>query len=174
MAKSRKPARKADPYATAIGNVAINIAYLESTIDGILMEWAGIVDFDVSNIFVGHTNLNQKIMMMNGLGFLRKPSYEWFERLRTELNRVDSLQERRNRVIHDLWSPLDKKNYQRIRFRVLLRKPQSRQPLQMTTIERTPVKVEEIWKLADEISEMTSILMILDHEMRAHPKPPSG
>jgi hypothetical protein len=42
-----------DPYATAIGTVSINLAYLEWLIDMILMDWTGIDDDDVRDIILG-------------------------------------------------------------------------------------------------------------------------
>lgn len=157
---------KDDPLAAAIGNVTINLAYLESLIDEMLMSWAGIVDYDITNIIMGHTDLSQKLTMLKGVGFLRKPSDEWFERLRAEVTTIEKLREKRNRAIHDLWSPGDdSRNWKRIRSGVFLKRLQSRQPLQLTTIERTPVDVDEVWALADEIARMTTTLMLLDDEI---------
>ena len=68
-------------YATAIGEVCIALAYLESLFDFALTDWLGINDDDKGYILTGHTDLGQKVIMLKGLGFLTKVSDEWFERL---------------------------------------------------------------------------------------------
>jgi hypothetical protein len=152
-------------YATAIGEVCIALAYLESLLDYSLTEWLGIEDENKRYILTGHTDLNQKVMMLKGLGFLKKPSDEWFERLKAELNNVINLLERRNRVVHDLWSPNEDATMTRIRMRVAFTKPQSFKRPELSTIERVQTHVAEIWRLVNDMNACNGRIIALTQEL---------
>jgi len=152
MTKFRLSSPHLDDHAMAIGWTCIMLSQLEATVGSLVAWLAYINDKDVRNILDGHTDINQKVMMAKGLGFLRPPPSRpgWFERLNTALDGIRTMQDKRNRFVHDSWTVTENKT-ERIRKRVAFKKPQSREPVELTTIEQVPVDVEEIWTLAKEI-----------------------
>jgi hypothetical protein len=157
--------KELDEYAAAIGEVCIALAYLESLLDFSLTDWLGIKDENKQNILTGHTDLTQKVMMLKGLGFLNKPSDDWFERFKAELNNVINLLERRNRVVHDIWSPNADATMTRIRMRVAFARPQSFKAIELSTIERVRTPVTEIWKLVEDMNACNGRIIGITNEV---------
>ena len=154
------PTDQLQGHAVAIGWVCIKLAHLELVLDIFIKTAAPIEDSQVGDIITGGADMGQKVQMVKGLGFLRKTSDTWFEELRTELNRIKPLQERRNRFIHDVWVQSSTAP-NLLRKRIALKKPQSHQAEQLTTTETVKITVDEIWDLVNDIMDTHSKLMNL-------------
>ena len=153
-----------DAHALAIGHLCIAWANLEATVNHFMGELLGIGGSQFSDVLSANVDLRQKIQIVKGIGFLRKLSPEWFERLQGALDVIDNVHRpERNRYVHDDWRPKAKWTL-RERKRVAIRRRQSRKPLEISTFERAIVDPEQIWGLVERITESQDVLFALYDE----------
>lgn len=146
-----------EEHATAIGYVCLQLAALESLLDRCIWVGLDLQNAKAMDCIAANCDLSQKTRMLKGLAFLNKPSDDWFDRVRSTLDGIKVLQERRNRIVHDEWIPTPE-GYERARKRVAFKKAQSFQPLKLLTYEAVPIKAADIWRLVDDIDEASNAL----------------
>src|SRR3546814_2313559 len=62
------------------------------------------LEIDASASIVNNMDMRDKIKGLLALGFLKKPSDDWYNELKTTINEIDNdLRPERNRMIHDSW-----------------------------------------------------------------------
>jgi hypothetical protein len=136
--------------ATAIGYTSIFWGWLDSELAELIEVLSPLESGDVSQSIVTHIDMREKIKILRALGFIRKPSVEWFSDLKTTLDIIDDdLRNRRNRVTHDIWTGTHDTILRRTRHAKVIR-PQARQQV-LSTVQEVSVKATEVWKLSNEI-----------------------
>jgi hypothetical protein len=126
------------------------------------------IEKNIGESVTGNSNMRDKIKMLKAVGFIRKPSDEWYAEFEGVLNQIDDdLRLTRNRYIHDLWVqeyPKDKYSpeptiVKRQRGARIL-KTQSR-TRELSLFKDVPTKADEIWNFANTIRGAGSTIMIL-------------
>jgi hypothetical protein len=153
-----------DDHAHAIGYVCIKWSMLEAECDRLIEVLAPLEHGNASASILGHIDITEKIKIMRALGFLRKTTDAWYDRLDSALKNIDEdVRPKRNRFIHDTWlhkwSP-QKTTVIRRQSGAKVTKPQSRQKTLSVFIE-TIVESSEIWDLAKTIQNVASEVSIL-------------
>lgn len=103
--------------------------------------------------------------MLKGLAFTYKISEEWFVSVRDELDKIASLQSRRNRLVHDVWVSAPGGGAARWRKMVQFKKAQSFKPEELVLQETVPVDIEEIWDLTQEVTTVTGRISMLSFQL---------
>jgi hypothetical protein len=92
---------------------------------------------------------------MQGLGYLKRPSEDWFAVLKWCLDQIDQdLRNRRNRFIHDHWHLGIEKGLQKTQYKTGFRKPKAFELEYYTQIVES-VDREKVWGLNDDLFSMT-------------------
>lgn len=146
-----------DEHARAIGYLCIFYSALEDRVNQSLEILSGL-DEDLNRVYTNQIDLKKKIPILNALAFTKRPSEQWYRDIETvSWAIIEWVSPKRNRFVHDQWLSLPSgavRFYQRTR----IRKPQSRQPLTLTTGERIPQFAGDIWALVDETKEVSNLL----------------
>lgn len=135
-----------DKHALRIGHICISWAHLETKLDYLLIKLIPVEGGEAAaNVIVGNVDFREKLQMVLGLGFLKKPSVEWFNYLRSVLVIIDNeLRPERNRHVHDLWTPrTDTGEILRRTLKTAIIKPQAFQT-ELSTQTITKISPEEL------------------------------
>lgn len=93
-------------HAQAIGYLCIIWSWLELSVNALLCTLAEMDTFDASAALVQNMSFRDKLAALRTLGFVRKPSDEWYSNLESAVNEIDNdLRPERNRMVHDSWHP---------------------------------------------------------------------
>jgi hypothetical protein len=161
-----------EEHAKAIGYVCIYWAALEHGVDSMLQTLTPLEPGKVSNSITANADIREKLRMLMAIGLVRKPSEGWFGKLRSIINEIDDeLRPERNRHIHDLWmgfSPVIRRTR-----KTSIKRPQSRQPFELTTYEEIPIEPAKIWALVNAISNAQVTLKLLESKFREQAALPS-
>ena len=119
-----------------------------------------------SESVTSNIDVRDKIQIVLALAVLKKIDDKWFDELKAILDLVDNdLRSARNRYVHDLWSPDGATNkLKKLEFRTALKRPQSRKPLELTTLHETNVEPAEIWATADAITNAAAKIALLTQQ----------
>ena len=148
-------------HAIALGAVCIHWAHLEIFLDWLLDSMLGIEDRLIFQTLAHNIDFREKLQIVAGLGFLKKPNERWFEVLKISTDQIDNdLRNRRNRFIHDRWGITDD-GIKKIQLQTGTKKPQAFQPEQYYTQTETLVKDESVWQLSEDILLLTRRILIL-------------
>ena len=164
-----------DEHAKAIGYLCIYWAALEHGLDSMLEKLTPLEHGQAGNSITAHAHFNDKLKMIEALGFIRKPNKGWFASLRWTLNKIDKkLRPERNNYIHGLW--IGKRPViRRTRTNALIKRRQSRQPPTLSNYDNAPVKAENIWDMVKDVSHTQLRLNVLEQSYCEHlaslPKP---
>jgi hypothetical protein len=143
--------------ATAIGNVCVVSAYLESTIDSLLGHLLEVSHGHRLNILNSWIDPRDKIQTIIGLGYMRMSDSPWFNTLKWCLDTIDNdIRNRRNRFVHDRWitHPL---GVTRIQKKTGFKKrTQSFQPPAYYSEISERMNHKEIYQLVDDILRVPS------------------
>lgn len=157
-------------YAPAIGWMCMQWAYLEGILDRhLLRTLVPLNPSEVCNAVTSSIDFRAKIQLALNLGLLKKPSDIWFSELLSVLNDIDNrLRPQRNRFAHDAIVTQLKVPYPSVTAdsKPKRKKPQSRQPLQLTTYEETEITPDEIWKTAEDIMAAAKTIGLLTGQLR--------
>lgn len=150
-------------YATAIGYVCINWTWLEQIVDVALSYF---MNQQISSVemecVVVNADIHDKLKMLKALAQLRKPDDDWFDRMDTLINKISqNIAPRRNRVVHDRWTPGHSDAAMRTYARTAIVKPQSHQPKKLTTHQTFSMKVTDINAVSKDITLATHALFVL-------------
>ena len=88
-------------HAKAIGAVCIHWAWLEFIAESVLMQLMGVrIDDPTGHCVAVNSDVRSKLAMIKSIGFLKRPSDDWFNRLEALVNKIDNkVRTDRNRVI---------------------------------------------------------------------------
>lgn len=140
--------------ATLIGNLCFAWSALELGLDKLIRGVMAFPNEDAAETLLANIDARDKIRITLGLGFLRKPSEEWFEILKWCLDQIDSdLRNRRNRFVHDHWH-VSSKGITRIARRTGFRKPQARMATEYYTEIAQPTSEKDIQSLIEDVQKM--------------------
>jgi len=159
--------RHLDGHALALGHLCFAWSHFEISIDSLLMSLVGIYGEDNgAELVTSHMNLDQKLQIIKGMGFLKKPSDEWLGKLFSVVKEIGKIKERRNHFVHAFYWPMEDADN-----RIFIMREESRTRLKKVKgeyavgAEEVEVDPTEIWNLvhairdADEIiSELWSII----------------
>jgi len=138
---------KLERITKGLGYICIFWAWLERGVDEMLEALIPLEEGDKSRAVVANINLRDKIRIIRALAFLQKFDDDWHKKLNALLDEIDNdLRVDRNRFIHDSWAKSGRM-FERITRQTKFLKPQAF-ALELSTEQRTPVKMEEIWNLA--------------------------
>jgi hypothetical protein len=159
MAKSPHSIRF-DKAAEELGLVCIYWAWLEQTLDELIIELAKLERGDIGRSVTANADIRPKISMTKALAFLRKPSDDWFSYALETLDLIDNnLRPRRNLFVHSGWySP--KGVLTRITRKTKLKRPQAFR-LTLTTEEQMPIKLADVRRMKIDIIVAIRILVVL-------------
>ncbi len=138
-------------------------------IDQLLLTLVPLEHGKVGESLTSNVDMKNKIKIALAIGFLKKPDDQWFDELKAVLDLADNeLRAKRNRFAHDLFM-FDRTSdaVKKLHFHTVLKKPQARKPLELTTLHETKVLPEEIWATADAIENAAGKIAILNsqHQM---------
>ena len=103
LLKKIKAAPFAD-HAQWIGYLCIAWNWLDLEIDAILFALMGSDDESATAAVIYNMDQRDKIRAVLALGFIKKPSDDWYAELRSVVNEIDNnLRNERNRMVHDVW-----------------------------------------------------------------------
>ena len=142
-------------HAEALGYVCINWSWLEFIAELLFSDLAGLPsDKQETHCIVVEITFSKKLTMMQSLGYLKRPSDQWYADWEKLIKKIDTeLRVKRNRFVHDLWQTDEGvKHPTRTQPMAKLAKPQSHRPRQLMTHKTIEVDVEEIKKLSEEIN----------------------
>jgi hypothetical protein len=89
--------------------------------------------------------------MIKGLALAR--NLEWYDDLAKMIDLADNiLRPIRNRYVHDTWVSLKKGPPRQVQWAMKIKKPQARQPRELTTMHVTPRKLEEMWNFIQRVA----------------------
>jgi hypothetical protein len=143
----------------AIGYVCVFWAWLEDHIGEMILDLAPfdkakITDREIKQlrdvIFVD-SDIRSKIKILRAVAFIRKFDADttWFAQMDKLLNKIDNeLRPQRNRIIHGQWFAPKPRRLERRSKHAKLKRPQSFAKMELSTEERVPVKMREIWSLS--------------------------
>ena len=90
--------------AKYLGYVCMAWSWLELTVDATLVTLLEPSDLDSSAAVVYNMDQRDKCRAVLALGFIKKPSDEWYSELKTLISEIDNdLRNERNRMVHDSW-----------------------------------------------------------------------
>lgn len=175
----KKPRRLKIPQlenqARAIGYLCIMWGHLEGHVDIALGQLTPLPYDQTAHCITANTDIRDKIEMLKGIAFLRKPSDAWFEEMLTTLNTIDNdLRPKRNRYVHDVWLDGDAKSTKKMTRKTIISKPQAFKRA-LSTSQLTEVGKDEVWDLVREIVLTTmklGLLIQLRDEASEGPRPP--
>lgn len=140
--------------ATLLGNLCFTWSALELGLDKLIRGITAFPDDDIADTFLTNIDVREKTRIAAGLGFLRKPSEEWFEILKWCLDQIDNdLRTRRNRFVHDLWH-VSSAGIKQIGKKTGFRKPQANKPLEYYIETERSTSAKDIQVLLNEVQEM--------------------
>ena len=158
----------------AIGYVCVFWAWLEDCIGEMILDLVPLSPkqltkkeiTEIRNVILLDTDIRTKIKILRAVAFIRKWDNAWFTQVDRVLNKIDNdIRVRRNRIVHSMWFA-PKGRLERHRKFAALKKPQSFARHELSTSERVPVKMREIWNLGSNIiaAEIKLVGLYLRHE----------
>jgi hypothetical protein len=173
MSSYRIEVRQLENVTRAIGYVCIFWAWLEDYIGEMILDLAPLDHLklttkeieQIRDVILVETDIRSKIKVLRA-AFIRKWDRAWFKQVNKTLNRVDNvLRVKRNHFVHNIWTAPHGR-LQRHSKHAKLRKPQAFAQEELSTQERVPVKMHEIWNLGrDIIAALTRLIgLYLRHE----------
>jgi hypothetical protein len=138
-------------HISALGHICVEWASLEGTVDIVLACLIPLPMDDAARCITANADIRDKIQMIKGLAIARHVS--WAEDLTSVIDLVDNvLRPQRNRYIHDSWISLKKGNPRQFQRAMKIKRPQARQPLQLTTVHVSERTLGEMWRLIERIA----------------------
>jgi hypothetical protein len=165
---------KLHEHATAIGYVCIHWSDLETHINLILSQVTPLPGDGAARCITNNADVRDKIQMLKAVGFLHKPSDEWFEALSDVLDRIDNeIRPQRNRFIHDEWVDTGGPEPIRRTHKTALSKPQA-YVRNISHYSDTPVGLDDVWDVVRQImvARMDLDRLLLEFEVFAGRLPP--
>jgi hypothetical protein len=164
-------------HAEAIGYVCVNWSWLEFIVECVLSEFLDMpADKPEAHIVTSSIDFRKKLDVIKAIGFMRKPSTQWFAQWEGLINHIDnSLRPERNRYVHDLWrKEPDRPNPSRISSQVKLVTPKARAERILQTSETVEVDIKEVRNLAAAIRDAAvSMVRLLGRAKLLHVLPPT-
>lgn len=140
--------------ATLVGNLCFAWSGLELGLDKLIRGITAFPNNDVADTFLINIDARDKTRIAAGLGFLRKPSDEWFEILKWCLDQIDNdLRTRRNRFVHDLWH-VSAQGIKQIGRKTGFRKPQANKELEYYIETERSTEAKDIQELLEDVQKM--------------------
>jgi hypothetical protein len=166
--------KQLDRLTGALGYVCVFWAWLERTLDDLILDLAPLNDLkrtksqieQLRDVLLLDTDIRTKIKILRSVAFICSWDDAWFAKLDKILNRIDNdLRPKRNRVVHGHWG-VPKKSLERLSKQSKLYRPQSFTKQILATRERVPVKIREIRRLYQKIlaAQINLIRLWLDHD----------
>ena len=97
---------ESNAYAHEIGWVCIHWRWLEFLIESALLHLLTLPqNDDAGHCVMVESDIRAKSRMLKSIGFIKRPSDEWYERLERLINSIDNdLRPKRNDIVHGLWT----------------------------------------------------------------------
>jgi hypothetical protein len=173
MTESRIHYEFIDDHAHAVGYVCVAWAILETELDRMFLDLVPLsqrtpVDKSICESVTGNSNMRDKIKMLKAIGFIRKPSDEWYAEVEKVLDLIDNdFRTTRNRYIHDLWVQEYPKDKYAPEPTVIKRQRGARvvntqsRTQELSLFKDAPTTADEIWSFANTIRRTGTTLMFL-------------
>lgn len=150
----RKNLDEIQKCATLVGNLCFSWSALELGLDKLIRGIMAFPNEDAADTLLLNIDARDKIRITAGLGFLRKPSDEWFEILKWCLDQIDNdLRTRRNHFVHDIWH-VSPQGIKQIGRKTGFRKPQSHKQMEYYIETERPTGEKDIQALLDDVQKM--------------------
>jgi hypothetical protein len=121
-------------------------------LDDLVLTLLSIEAGDVAVSLTSNMEFRDKIQVALAVGLKNRLDDEWYEVMSALLIDIDNrLRLQRNRFVHDFWT-MDGVQVKKLQFKVTLKRPQSRKPLELTTRHETHVTPQEIWDVAEAVN----------------------
>lgn len=160
-------------HATAIGFVCIKWSWLELILDCYVAQLCGLdIGSIESQVLTPNMDIRAKVTTVRALGREKRLSDDWFAELDKVLVKIDDdIRLKRNRVVHDIWSPPTGARTQPYRTyaRTKVIRTQSFQSPKLTTHEKVEMSALEIIAIANEITKAVNQLLDLAKMMPTWP-----
>lgn len=165
----RKRERDLIDHSAQIGRLCTLWSGLELDIAHCLIAVAYLDEPTNKNVLIGALDMRAKSSALLAIGYKRKPTDDWFERLATTINAIDNdLRLARNRMIHDYWMfmPDDDggETINRVTLRAKVRKESGTGNRHLLLADFEPVTPDDIAALCDKIITANVTLIGLRRE----------
>jgi hypothetical protein len=159
MSSYRTAVKQLERVTRAIGYVCVYWAWLEDYIGEMILDLAPLDKerltakqiAQIRDIILVDADIRTKIKILRSIAFVCKWEDSWFNQVDKVLNKIDNdIRPRRNRVVHGRWFAPRGRLVRHLR-RPTLKRPQAFAKLELSTEERTPVKMREVWRLGKAI-----------------------
>lgn len=161
-------------HSAQIGRMCTLWSGLEWDVTLFLVAVSKLEDATSKNVLMGAMEMRSKLNALAAIGFKRRPTKLWFERLSKTIRIIsDELRMERNRMIHDFWHSIPDESGVEVITRTTLsakvvkEPPSGEQKLQLAQFK--PVKPSEISDLCQRIVEANITLNQLRREYEWHP-----
>jgi hypothetical protein len=176
MGKFRIKRPRLSRHVSALGHICIEWAHLEGTIDALLAALIPLPLDNFSRSITTNADVRAKIQMVKGLALARK--IEWYDDLAKIIDLVDNtLRPTRNRYVHDTWVSLRVGHPRQVQWAMKIKKPQARQPSELTTMHVNARKLEEMWDFIQRVAISRAWLWsaaAAHSQGKSPPSPPPG
>lgn len=153
--------RYLDVYAVAVGHLCFAWSHLEISIDSLLMQLVGIYAQEekadrAASLVTSNMNLQKKLEIIKGVGFLKKLSDEWQEKLFAVVADIQAVGVKRNHFVHDFYWPMSRDEGENIyvvreEARTRLKKRNGEHVVDADEVEVHP---HEIWDVVHNIYDI--------------------
>lgn len=163
MAISIKPL---ESITSGLGYICVFWAWLERSIDEMIEVLVPLEKGDISRAVTASADQRGKVELIRAAAFVHKIDDKWFKKLEAVLDEIDrELRPKRNRFVHDVWIRPSGR-LERLTKRTKFTRPQAFART-LSTEQRTPVKMSEVWSLARKILSAQIKLVRLQMEYEA-------
>lgn len=150
-------------HLSAIGALCMSWSLMEAMLGELVRVLLNLELGQESESVSGNIDCRDQVQIALAVGFLKKIDDKWFEELKIVLDLIDNdLRNKRNRYVHDLWT-FDVTTYvvQKVQWKTVIKRPQARKALELTTLHKTDVSVDDVWSASNAISDAAGRLALL-------------
>ena len=175
MSSYRIEVPQLESVTRAIGYVCVFWAWLEEHLGEMILDLAPLDRLrltekeiaQIRDVILVDTDIRTKIKTLRAVAFIRKFDDAWFKQVDKTLNKIDNeLRVKRNRAVHSQWFGKSGRSLVRHSKQAKLKRPQSFARIELSTYERSPVKMREMWNLGRSIvaADIKLIGLFLKHD----------
>jgi hypothetical protein len=176
MSSYRIQVQQLERVTKAIGYICVYWAWLEDQIGEMILDLAPLDKHkllpkeieQIRDVFLVDADIRTKIKVLRAIAFIRKWDDAWFNQVDKILNKIDNdLRPKRNRAVHSSWFvPRPGRRLVRHSKQAKLKKPQAFAKEELSTKERVPVKMRDLWNLGRSLiaAQIRLVQLLMRHE----------
>lgn len=159
-------------YSNRIGRLCTAWGHLELDVTMLLDALTALKDPVPKNTILSLMDFREKLQAVKVIGYDKKPNKIWYEKLASTVNKIENeLRPERNRMIHDFWLLMpkrenpDQREMQRANFRPKIEKPKPFQT-KISLASYEVIKPDDISKLTKDIEDASVSFLVLAGQVK--------